>query len=120
MSQLLRGQQPKKKRAKRSHAKPVVLVRFNTQLGKAKPVTITGLVDSGGAESIVTEALVKKLRVRKTTGPPQKWSTANGDLSTSKKAKSQFTLPELHDDKLIEWDFHVTPTLGGVRPNYWA
>ena len=112
ISQLIKGQLPKKKRAKHAHLKPVVMVRFNTRLGKAKPVTITALVDSGGAESIATEALVKKLRVRKTTGPPQKWSTANGDISTNKKAKSQFTLPELHEDKLIEWDFHVTRNLG--------
>ncbi len=33
-------------------------------------------------------------------------------MSTTKKAKSQFTLPELHSDKLVEWDFHVTKTLG--------
>ena len=87
-------------------------VRFNTRLGKAKPVTCTALLDSGAAESVATEELVKKLRVKKSNGPPQIWSTANGELSTNKKAKSQFTLPELHDDKLIEWDFHVTPSLG--------
>ena len=86
ISALIRGQQPKKKRAKHAHSKPVVMVRFNTRLGKAKPVTVTALVDSGGAESIATEELVKKLRVRKTNGPPQKWSTANGDLFTSKRA----------------------------------
>ena len=75
ISQLIRGQQPQKKRQKRKHLKPIVAVRFNTRLGKAKPVTITALVDSGGAESIATEKLVKKLRVRKTKGPPQKWGT---------------------------------------------
>ena len=112
IAQLIKGQKPKPKRAKHAHTKPVARVRFNTRLGKAKPVTCTALLDSGGAESIVTEELVKRLRVRKTTGPAQTWSTPNGELSTNKKAKSQFTLPELHDDKLIEWDFHVTSTLG--------
>lgn len=108
----IKGRQPQQKRSKRKHLKPVVVVRFNTQLGRAKPVTCTALVDSGGAESIATEKLVTKLRVRKTTGPPQKWGTCSGELTTNKKAKSQFTLPELHNDKLIEWDFHVTPDLG--------
>jgi hypothetical protein len=31
---------------------------------------------------------------------------------TSKKVKSQFTIPELHDNRLIEWDVHVTKSLG--------
>ena len=112
IADLIRGRQPPKKRAKHIQTKPVVNVRFNVRLGKAKPVTCTALLDSGAAESVATEELVKKLRVKKSNGPPQIWSTANGELSTNKKAKSQFTLPELHDDKLIEWDFHVTPSLG--------
>ena len=33
-------------------------------------------------------------------------------MTTSKKVKSQFTLPELQDDKLIEWDLHVNKNLG--------
>ena len=112
IAQLIKGQPSKPKRAKHAHTKPVARVRFNTRLGKAKPVTCTALLDSGGAESIVTDELVQKLRVRKTQGPAQTWSTPNGELSTNKKAKSQFTIPELHDDKLIEWDFHVTSNLG--------
>ncbi len=33
-------------------------------------------------------------------------------MTTSKKAKIQFTLPELHDDRLIEWNSHVANDLG--------
>ena len=112
IAQLIRGQPMMRKRPKTNHVKPTAMVRFNTRLGKAKPVTCVALLDSGGAESIVTEQLTEKLRVRQSTGPSQTWSTPNGELSTNKKAKSQFTLPEFHDDKLIEWDFHVTKTLG--------
>ena len=44
---------------------------------------------------------------------PRVWGTPNGDLeSTPKKCESQFTSPELHDDRLIEWDFQITKKLG--------
>jgi hypothetical protein len=42
----------------------------------------------------------------------QVWTTPSGTLMTSKKVKSQFTIPELHDHRLIEWDVHVTKSLG--------
>ena len=114
ISKLIRGQQQqhKAKRQKASHFKPVALVRFNTRRGKAKPATVTALLDSGGAESIISEKLTGKLKVRTTKGKPKVWSTPAGDVTTCKKTKSQFTLPELHDDKLMEWDFHVTKSLG--------
>ena len=113
IADLIRGQSLNKaKRVKKTHLRPTAMIRFNTRLGKAKAVTIVALLDSGGAESLVTEQLTSKLRVRCTEGPPKIWGTPNGDLATTKKVKSQFTLPELHEDKLIEWDFHVTKTLG--------
>ncbi len=33
-------------------------------------------------------------------------------MTTNKKVKCQFTLPELKDDTLIEWDCHVLKILG--------
>ena len=33
-------------------------------------------------------------------------------MATTSKVRAQFTLPELHDDKLIDWDVHVTSNLG--------
>ena len=33
-------------------------------------------------------------------------------MATTSKVRAQFTLPELHDDKLIDWDAHVTSNLG--------
>ena len=42
--------------------RPMAFIRFNTQLGKLKPVTIRALLDSGGSETIVTKELAKNLR----------------------------------------------------------
>ena len=33
-------------------------------------------------------------------------------MVTNQKVKTQFTLPELQDSKLIEWDWHVVENLG--------
>jgi hypothetical protein len=39
-------------------------------------------------------------------------STPGGELNTNKMMKSQFTMPELQDNKLIEWKLYVTKDLG--------
>jgi len=33
-------------------------------------------------------------------------------MSTNQTVKGQFTMPELHDDRLIEWNLHVAKSLG--------
>jgi hypothetical protein len=38
-------------------------------------------------------------------------TTPSGTLTTSKEVKSQFTIPELHNNRLIEWDVHITKSL---------
>ena len=88
--------------------RPLAFVRFNTSLGKAKPVTIRALLDSGASESLVSQKYVKKLRIKKTGKGSTTWSTPGGDMTTNQKVKAQFSIPELQDKKLIEWDLHVT------------
>ena len=102
--------QPNKRR-KLDHAqqdvRPLVFVRFNASLGKAKPVTIRALLDSGASESLVSQKHVKKLRIKKAGKSSTAWSTPGGDMTTNQKVKAQFSIPELQDKKLIEWDPHV-------------
>ena len=109
IASLIRGHDHPTKRQKTVHYKPIAFVQLNTRHGKPKPVTVKALLDSGAAGSLVTKEFVKKLRTKKST---QSWSTPSGDLETNTVVKAQFTLPELQDDRLIEWDLHVTDTLG--------
>ena len=70
---------------------------------------VKALLDSGAADSLVMKDFVKKLRAKNSS---QSWSAPWGELETSQIVKAQFTMPELQDDYLIEWNLHVTNTLG--------
>ncbi len=110
IADIVRGQ-PQKKKVKTTNIKPIAFVRFNTKLGKPKPITIKVLLDSGASESVIKEKHCKNLRVKKDSKKTT-WTTPGGTLTTSKVVKAEFTLPELQDDKLIEWNWHVVKDLG--------
>ena len=113
IADLVRGHKRKpSKRQKTEDLKPIVFVRFNTRLGKAKPVTLRALLDSGGSGSLVDEKFAKQLRLKKLQKSETVWTTPAGALQTTHKCNAQFTIPELHDNKLIGWDLHVTKNLG--------
>ena len=115
VAQLVHGHKTKKRRTDISperDLRPIAFARFNTSRGKMKPVTIRALLDSGATETLVCEKYAKKLKLRTSQGSKTTWSMPSGSMTTNKTVKAQFTLPELHDDKLIEWKCHVTPSLG--------
>ena len=91
--------------------RPIAFVRFNSRVGKAKPITLRALLDSGGGGTLVAEKFAKKLKIRQSASK-QVWTTPSGTMTTKAKVKAQFTIPELHDRRVIEWDVHVTKDLG--------
>ena len=50
--------------------------------------------------------------MKKLGGAKTMWTTPAGELNTSTKCQSTFMIPEFHDDRVIQWDLHVTKTLG--------
>ena len=60
----------------------------------------------------MTEEIAKKLRLKKSNSTPVRWTTPAGEVTTNTSVKSELTLPELHHDKVIQWSFHVTKSLG--------
>ena len=112
IAKFVRGQvEPLKKKQKTTDLRPVVFVRFNSRRGKVQPITLTALLDSGGSGCLISEEFTKKLKLREVKGAATKWNTPNGTLTTRGKVRSQFTIPELHDNRVIEWNFHVTKTI---------
>ena len=71
---------------------PFTYAYVNTSLGKARPVKVRALLDSGGTATIMRKALAKKLRVKKSEKTT--WSKLAGKISTASATKVWFALPE--------------------------
>jgi hypothetical protein len=112
LSRVIQGQKCKgRKIQKVQDLKPIVFVRFNTQQGKTKAVTLHALLDSGSFGCLVTEKFTRKLQVKCNAGDTI-WTTTAGAMSTSSKCQVEFTIPELPDAGLFKWDMYVTKSLG--------
>ena len=111
IAQIIRGQTRPRKRQKTEDLRPVVYVRFNARRGQPKPVTLTALLDTGASATLIAEKFTKKLKLRSKKSN-QVWTTPAGNLQTTAMCRSQFSMPELHDNRVIEWEFHVTKTMG--------
>jgi Aspartyl protease len=79
---LIQGQTPKKTQNIKD-LKPIVFVRLNSQLGKAKPVTLKCLLDTGASGSLISKEHTKKLHHKKLQGTQTVWMTPGGDLKTN-------------------------------------
>jgi hypothetical protein len=89
---------------------PILFARICTSMGKPKPRTIRILLDSGASASIFKLKYLTKLRLK--CNETTMWTTAAGNFTTSRISKVQFTMPELYDDRIIEWKVHVAKDTG--------
>ena len=112
ISKFIQGQSQPIKRQKTKDMRPIAYVRFNTRLGKARPVTIRALLDSGASSTLISEKYTKKLRMKSLNSPKTTWTTPSGEMTTTSTVKAQFMLPELHANRMIEWKIHVTKDMG--------
>ena len=88
---------------------------MKTSLGTARNKQVKllrVLLDSGCSATIINSKFTEKLRVKRNDNT--KWSTQAGNFETSKLCKIQFTLPEFHQTKIVEWNAHVNET---TNPN---
>ncbi len=104
IADLIRGQRPPKKKTKTQDLKPIVYIRFNTKAsGRPRPVTLRALLDSGASGCLVNSKHANKLKMKKLSKVDTVWTTPGGSMQTSYTTKAEFTIPELHDNKLISW-----------------
>ena len=89
---------------------PITFGRLNVSRGKPSPKNVRILLDSGSSSTVMCAKLAKKLKIKRTRDV--KWTTMAGDVKTGYKTKTEFLLPEFFEDRLIEWDIHLTETLG--------
>ena len=90
---LVRGQPPRKK-IKVKDLRPIIFVQPNSRLGKAKPVTLKCLLDTGVPSSLLAKRFSKKLCLKKDASTKTVWTTPGGDLQTTHKCQCTFAFPE--------------------------
>ena len=80
---------------------PITFGMMNTGLGKPKPQMIKILLDSGSTGTLISEKLVKGLRVRNDSQTT--WNTAAGSFTTGGRVQVEWALPEFHAEQRIKW-----------------
>ena len=74
---------------------------------KSKEIfTLKALLDSGATGTIIKSKYVKHMKRHKCT--PTQWETQNGIMTTNSKAKIEFLIPELNDQRLVNTYVHDT------------
>ena len=90
---------------------PITFVRANQRQGTPKITTVKALIDSGGSACLWKKSSAKKLKLHKQKASTV-FTTMSGNCTVTERVTTQLTLPELHDDRLVEWDFFLVDDLG--------
>jgi hypothetical protein len=95
----------------RSDLRPLIFMHFQTKHGSLSPTTLTALLDSGGAQSLISKQSAKNL-LQYSTLLQTIWTTPGGTHSTRVKTSGKFLFPEVSTTTFHQWQFHVTESLG--------
>ena len=88
---------------------PFTYAYVNTSLGRACPVKVQALLDSGGTGTIMRRSLASKLRIKKSK--VVNWATLAGSVTTASEAAVEFSLPEFYEDRTLKYNVHLTKKL---------
>ena len=109
----LRGRTKKQKTKQLSTA---TIVHLKATMGAtsrpSKVKLLRVLCDSGCSSVIISKQATAKLRCKQYSSIT--WTTQAGAFDTKETCTIQFTLPEFHKDRIIEWKAHVDAS---PRPN---
>ena len=86
--------------------------RLGTGLEHPNPRTVEILLDSGASTSIIKHRYyVEKLHLKQQRNALKR-KTAAGELSADYQVDNEFSLPELHESRMVQWTVHVAKTCG--------
>ena len=86
---------------------PIVFINMHKKRKSKDIFTLKALLDSGATATLVNSKFVKHLRRHKCKTAT--WTTQNGEFTTSSKAKIEFLIPELNDQRFVKAYVHDTP-----------
>ena len=99
------------KKQKNQHLVPISFCHLHTQTGTNQPSDAKALLDTGGSGCLIAKHLTENLPVT-TPASTVQFLTAAGTYTSQGLVELQFSMPELHHDRTIEWQFHVAENLG--------
>jgi hypothetical protein len=87
---------------------PLVVAKIQSHPQQPKVQWIRVLLDSGASGTIINGTYTKKINTQRVS--KTEWTTKSGTFVTEKECKIHFSLPEFHENKIIEWTVHVDDT----------
>ena len=101
------------KKQKQQHLVPITFCQLHDPTGTTANLDTKALLDSGGSGCLIAKHLARNLPLTTPTSQsPVQFLTAAGTYTSQGLVQLQFSMPELHHDRTIEWQFHVAENLG--------
>ena len=86
---------------------PIVFIRLKVKNRKQTKVhTLKALLDTGCTATLISDKFITKAKYQGNNATI--WRTSAGSFKTTAKSNLQFTMPELHEQRIVTHDTHVT------------